>query len=155
MRRLELKIPPLVQLAACGTAMWLMAADSSTSSLGTLEIALISFFSLLGTLFCSAGVWYFNREKTTVDPRYPERTATLVVSGIYKYTRNPMYVGFVSFLLAECVFFAQWLALSWVLIFVWYLTRYQIIPEERALRKIFGEEYTQYQKKVPRWLFGM
>jgi protein-S-isoprenylcysteine O-methyltransferase Ste14 len=155
MSRLELKVPPLLQLAVCGTGMGLMVAISPLPAADPLAISLISVFSLVGTFFCGAGVWYFRKQKTTVDPRYPERSTALVVSGIYQYTRNPMYVGFVSFLLAEYVLVGQWMALTWVLAFVWYLTRYQIIPEERALRKIFGEEYTQYQKSVPRWLLGL
>ncbi len=155
MSRLELKVPPLLQLAVCGTGMGLMAAISPPTAADPLAISLASFFSLVGAFFCGAGVWHFRKQKTTVDPRYPERSAALVVSGIYQHTRNPMYVGFVSFLIAGCVLVGQWLALTWVLAFVWYLTRYQIIPEERALRKNFGEEYAQYQKSVPRWLLGL
>ena len=88
---------------------------------------------------------------TTFDPTKPDRASRLVVSGIYRFTRNPMYLGFAVLLVAE----ALWLASPWAvggpLLFVSFIDRFQIRPEERALRSKFGGEYEAYERNVRRW----
>ena len=107
---------------------------------------------IIGCAFCIAGVVSFKFARTTVNPNKPEQASKLVTSGVYKISRNPMYVGF-AFILAG---WGIWLSSLWALLcvagFIAYLTFFQIIPEERALSKLFGQEFTEYKNKVKRWL---
>ena len=76
----------------------------------------------------------------------------MVSTGIYRVTRNPMYLGLSLVLVAWAVFLSSAWALLGVAAFVLYMDRLQIAPEERALSKLFGSEYTAYRAKVRRWL---
>ena len=78
--------------------------------------------------------------------------SSLVIRGVYRYTRNPMYVGLLLTLLAWAVFLANPLAALWVVVYVLYITRFQIIPEERVLASLFAAEYEAYKGRVRRWV---
>ncbi len=108
--------------------------------------------ALLGALTCLAGVVAFRRAKTTVNPMKPDSTSSLVVSGIYGYTRNPMYLGFLLLLMAWAPALSNVLALVLLLAFVLYMTRFQILPEERLLASRFARDYAEYRARVRRWL---
>ena len=88
-----------------------------------------------------AGIRAFNRHETTVNPMVPEKANALVTSGIYRITRNPMYLALALLLLAWAIFLRNSVALGLVLLFVLYLTQFQIKPEERALEELFGDEF--------------
>jgi protein-S-isoprenylcysteine O-methyltransferase Ste14 len=98
------------------------------------------------------GVVEFRRAGTTVDPRVPGQSAQLVASGVYRYSRNPMYVGFLLVLCGWAVLLGNALSLLLVPAFVVYMNHFQIAPEERAMREKFGAAYTQYADTVRRWL---
>lgn len=109
--------------------------------------------ALVGSGICLAGVLAFRKAGTTVDPMRPAGTSSLVVAGIYSRSRNPMYLGFLLLLLAWGVFLAHPVALlAGPPIFVLYLNRYQIVPEERALEEKFGQDFIAYTRAVGRWL---
>ena len=98
------------------------------------------------------GLLAFRRSRTTVDPFKPHRASAFVASGVYQVTRNPMYVGLLFLLLGWAVFLGSlWPFLAPVL-FVPFVNRFQIKPEEKALARLFGEGYATYTAKVPRWL---
>ncbi len=99
-----------------------------------------------------AGVVSFRLAKTTVNPLKPDTASSLVASGIYRVTRNPMYLGALIVLFAWAAFLANALALILVPTFVLYLNRFQIIPEEKALTTRFGPEFAAYCTKVRRWI---
>lgn len=113
---------------------------------------IVAGVALVGALIAVAGVISFRRAHTTVNPTKPATASALVVSGIYKYTRNPMYLGFASILLALAVFFSNALALVVIPVFVAYLNRFQILPEERALASLFPDDFAAYKARVRRWL---
>jgi len=111
-----------------------------------------SAVALIGVFFCIAGVISFRRAKTTVNPLKPETATSLVTSGIYQVSRNPMYVGFALLLAAWAVYLASpWTTIG-VLGFVLYINRFQIVPEERALSTLFSIEFESYKSKIRRWL---
>jgi protein-S-isoprenylcysteine O-methyltransferase Ste14 len=99
-----------------------------------------------------AGVISFQRAKTTVNPTRPGSASALVVSGVYRVTRNPMYLGLLLVLLGWGVFLSNVLAFIWIPAYVAYMNRFQIAPEERALSCLFGQEFLAYKAKVGRWL---
>jgi protein-S-isoprenylcysteine O-methyltransferase Ste14 len=105
-----------------------------------------------GLSFSLGGVILFRRARTTVSPLTPDAATTLVMSGFYRITRNPMYLGFLFFLLAEIAWLANPAACVIAPLFVVYLNRFQIEPEERALRHRFGQTYNSYAAHVRRWI---
>lgn len=150
---LELRVPPLVLTILVGTLIWfanmaLPATRITIPQAPWLSLALAA----CGIAVAVLGVAAFRQANTTVDPRVPNQSAQVVPTGIYKYSRNPMYVGFFLVLLAWSVSLQQLMALPLLAAFVAYLTRYQIIPEERFLKEKFGVEYVDYCRKVRRWL---
>jgi len=94
----------------------------------------------------------FRRASTTVNPTKPEMTTQLVSSGIYSMTRNPMYLGVLLVLLSWAIWLGSVLNFVVLFLFVWYMTIFQIIPEERALKKIFPETFNTYKSRVRRWI---
>jgi protein-S-isoprenylcysteine O-methyltransferase Ste14 len=149
---LELKVPPLVLVLLSGAAMWLisLAAPSFTWQLvhGKL-VALV--FALSGGIVAVLGVVAFRQAQTTVNPTKPEATSSLVREGVYRLSRNPMYLGFLLALLGLALLLANTLSFAIIPLFVIYMNRFQIIPEERALSAAFGQEFTTYKQKVRRW----
>ena len=150
---LELKVPPplvalLIALAVWGLAVLLPGhlAPPAVRVYAALALALV------GGAFDLAGLLSFQRAKTTILPWRPEQTQALVQSGVYRITRNPMYVG----LLWELAAWAAYLYSPWALLgplaFMGYISRFQIRPEERVLLGLFGPEYHAYQARVRRWL---
>jgi protein-S-isoprenylcysteine O-methyltransferase Ste14 len=98
------------------------------------------------------GILTFRRASTTLDPHRPEDAATLVTTGIYRATRNPMYLGLAMILVGWIVWLAHPLAIAALCLFVAWITRFQILPEERALRAAFRERYDHYRERTRRWL---
>ncbi len=150
---LELKIPPPVVAALAAVAMWGIAAvaPSIDAPEGMRKVAAATI-ALAGVALDIAGIVSFRRARTTINPMKPGTTSSLVRSGVYRFTRNPMYLGLCFLLVAWAVFLACPWALLGPLAFVLYMNRFQIGPEERALSAMFGEEYSAYEATVRRWL---
>ncbi|HGY12513.1 MAG TPA: isoprenylcysteine carboxylmethyltransferase family protein [Desulfobacterales bacterium] len=96
-----------------------------------------SIFISIGLIFIIAGLLSFHFTKTTGNPNKPELVSSLVTSGIYHTTRNPMYVGLIFLLLAWGVWLGSFFSIVVIVIFQQYTTRFQIIPEERAFQNYF------------------
>jgi protein-S-isoprenylcysteine O-methyltransferase Ste14 len=153
MRALELRIPPPVVALLVAVAMWGISLATPPAAIPALIRVVVAIsIGLAGAGIAISGALAFRRAKTTVSPLKPETTSSLVTSGVYRLTRNPMYVGLALALLAWAVFLSSPLALFGPLVFILYMTRFQIVPEERALSSMFGTAYSTYQAKVRRWL---
>ena len=153
MRALKIKVPPPIVALVVAVAMWivaLMAGRNEMSAPGRIGAALA--FAIAGAGIAIAGVAAFRRARTTINPMKPEAASSLVTSGVYRFTRNPMYLGLCLVLVAWALFLFSPLAFLGPLLFILYLNRFQIAPEEIALAAIFGEEYTNYRAKVRRWV---
>lgn len=150
---LGLKLPPVALGVIVAALMW--CASSATPAFDfRFPASLLSSASLalLGAVICLSGVVSFRRAKTTVNPMRPDSTSSLVVSGIYNYTRNPMYLGFLLVLLGWAIFLSNFVAFTLLPAFVVYMDRFQIAPEERALAALFAYEYPAYRARVRRWV---
>ena len=151
--RLELKVPPVALGVIVAALMWCAA-----SATPVLDVRLPASFlssaslALVGALICLSGVVSFRRAKTSVNPMRPDSTSSLVVSGIYKYTRNPMYLGFLLLLLGWAIFLSNLAPFALLPAFVLYMSHFQIRPEERALGSLFAQEYQPYLARVRRWI---
>lgn len=153
MRALQLKIPPAVLTLAFGGAMSAIAANlDSTAFLLPYGRHFGAAFAILGIAVILLGMFTFVRHGTTVDPHQPARTTALVTSGVYRLTRNPMYLGFLLILSGWALLASNWLAVVLVPIFVYLLTKLQIEAEERILEEHFGDAYRRYKARTRRWL---
>lgn len=152
-RWLEHRIPPPVVAVLVATGMWLLARWWPIVEFSVPSPVIVGFaVALVGGIVSTAGAREFRRQKTTVNPLHPERASSVVKTGIYRYTRNPMYLGIAFVLLGCFLAFGGLSAVIGLPTFVWYITRFQIIPEERVLQAKFGGEYTAYLASVRRWL---
>jgi protein-S-isoprenylcysteine O-methyltransferase Ste14 len=149
---LELKIPPPLVALLVALAMWGLARVAPLSGGPSLRVGVALAFAVIGVAFSISGVVAFQRAKTTKNPMKPEAASSLVVTGAYKLTRNPMYLGLLLLLLAWAAFLWSAWALLGPVAFVAYISRFQIAPEEKALAALFGAEYCAYKAKVRRWL---
>lgn len=133
--------------------MWWLAPVLPAFAVGIeYRIGIASTLAATGSVIALAGGWVFLLARTTIDPHRPDKASALVTGGIYRLTRNPMYLGLTLFLTAEATLLASPCLLAVPLLFVLYLTRFQIVPEERALLECFGAEYADYMARVRRWL---
>jgi protein-S-isoprenylcysteine O-methyltransferase Ste14 len=153
MSTLELKVHPPVVAIVIALLMWLTPAVAGLVQIPD-PARLLSAVVLVcvGQGIGIAGVVAFRRARTTVNPVQASLASSLVTRGVYRHTRNPMYLGFLLTLLAWAVFLANPIAVLWVVAFALYITRFQIIPEERVLASLFGAEYEAYKGKVRRWV---
>lgn len=150
---LELKVPPLLVVAATALVMWALAQALDAWSLalpGRVPAAIIA--ASIGFLSALAGVVEFRRARTTVNPLKPGAASALVTAGIYRRTRNPMYLGFALALLGWGIYLSNPVSFAMLFVFTGYMNRFQIVPEERALESLFGEAFKAYRSKVRRWL---
>jgi protein-S-isoprenylcysteine O-methyltransferase Ste14 len=107
---------------------------------------------LVGFAVMTAGLSAFRRSRTTINPLKPEEASSLVITGIYTRTRNPMYLGMLLILIGIGLFLGSALALCVLPLFVLYMNLFQIIPEEEVLKELFGDPYSLYLSKVRRWV---
>lgn len=153
MRWLEHRIPPPLVFALVGVAMWLVRGVTVRIPMDALARGSVAgLLALVGIALGLAGATAFRRAHTTIDPHRPEAVSALVVGGIYRFTRNPMYLGLATILFGWAVYLAAPLAFIGPVLFALYITRFQIIPEERALAAKFGPAYAAYRQRVRRWL---
>jgi protein-S-isoprenylcysteine O-methyltransferase Ste14 len=152
-RSLELRVPPLGVLAVFAIAMaavaWLLPAAKVVVPA---RLVLAAALAGLGVIVPVAGVIAFRRHKTTVNPFTPDQSSSLVADGIYRFSRNPMYLGFLLILVGWSVWLGNWAAALLLPLFVIYMNKFQIEPEERMLRDRFGPQFAKYCEGVRRWL---
>ena len=153
MHVLELKIPPpavgLLMAAIMWLGTWLVPALTFMMP-GHSVVALAA--GLSGAMIDVVSVVAFRRAGTTVNPMKPDTSSSLVASGIYTRTRNPMYLGLLLILLGWAIYLSNAMAFLLLPGFIWYINRFQIEPEEKALASRFGAKFDSYASRVPRWL---
>ena len=153
MRFLELKIPPPIVALCVALLMWITSQAVGPFDMPyRYRVSAALAFVFLGLGFDVAGLISFFRAKTTVNPIKPGSTSSLVTTGVYRTTRNPMYLGLLFVLLGWATFLTNGVAFLLAPVFVLYINRFQIDPEERVLSEKFGTEFSAYQARVRRWL---
>ena len=145
---LDTKIPPpIVTIIILSIIYFFSLKDYNINN------ELISIFLLvLGILFILSAVIQFVKRKTTVNPTKPHKTTSLVISGTFKITRNPMYLGMLLIIMSYSFYKSSIISLVLIPLFIFYINKFQIEPEEYEMRKKFGKEYEEYCKKVDRWI---
>lgn len=153
MNTLELKIPPLLLLILCAAFMWLLAVFVPIVLInfaGQLVIAIL--LAIVGAQIAIAGARACHERQTTVNPLTPEKSATLITDGVFKVSRNPIYLGLLLALIGFAVYLGALTAALVLPMFVWYMNQFQIKPEERSLAQQFGDSFIQYTQRTRRWL---
>ncbi|MBS8262154.1 isoprenylcysteine carboxylmethyltransferase family protein [Roseibium polysiphoniae] len=150
---LKTRIPPPVWLLASGFLIWLVARQLPGQNLhfeGQMLLSVLLGAAGIAVELTSVGA--FLKRKTTVNPLSPNKAKVFINQGLYRYSRNPMYLGMSLLLLAWIMFLGAILGLIFLAGFMFVLTELQIKPEEEALEAKFGEAYRTYRKKVRRWI---
>lgn len=153
MRILELKVPPPVVALVAAVLMWLVSR-SVPAFIFVLPArdAIAVGLAAAGFITGLAGVITFGRAKTTVNPTKPHSSSSLVSWGVYRITRNPMYLGGLLILSGWAIYLSEPLPFLFLLGYVLYIDLFQILPEERVLASLFGSEFIAYKSRVRRWL---
>ncbi len=153
MRRLELKVPPVALTIIVGVLMFACVKAFPNASFAFPGMKIFAAVVLVAAVVVGVvSVHTFRRHETTVNPLAPGNASAIVTEGIYGYTRNPMYLALALALAAWGVYLGNVASLALVAVFVVYLTRFQIRPEERALEGLFGDEFRDYAHRVRRWI---
>lgn len=151
--KLELRIPPLLLVCIWAFLMWIVSGPTQVMSFAfTYKFVVASALFLSGIFVAVSGVVTFRRAGTTVNPTTPDKSCSLVTHGIYRLTRNPMYLGFLLILAGWGFYLSNPISLACLPGFVIYMNRYQIIPEERVLRSTFEHEFESYCERTRRWI---
>ena len=139
-------------LSNCFNYFYLFFSDK----LDLISIPHRTLFSILilfiGILVIINPVVKFIKSKTTVNPVEFKNVEKLVTSGIYKYSRNPMYLGMIMIIISTTVYYLNFYSLLTPFIFFFWINRFQIKREEVFLEEKFGQEYLSYKTKTRRWI---
>jgi protein-S-isoprenylcysteine O-methyltransferase Ste14 len=152
MKSLELKVHPPIVLFVSLILTYGLSYFLPLLPMPSIFFDLHLYIGASGILVAFAGIWEFRKAKTTIDPTKPEKARYLVSGGIYRVTRNPMYLGMQLIIIAAIFKFGNVYGFIALPTFILYITQFQIKPEERIIERIFGDEYVLYKKKVRRWL---
>lgn len=150
---MKLRIPPPLVALVCALMMWLLAEQFPAARVVMPYGAYIAgIFIALGLTIDVVSVLAFRKAKTTVTPLKPEKASKLVISGFYRFSRNPMYLGMLLILTGAAIGFASLANIAVLGGFFAYITAFQIKPEETRLEQLFGAQYRDYRQQVRRWL---
>jgi protein-S-isoprenylcysteine O-methyltransferase Ste14 len=150
---LEHKIPPPIVVLIAAAGMWPLAGITPAIPLDNFWRWIVAGgLALGGLLIARSGVRDFVRAETTINPVNIDAASTLVTTGIFAYTRNPMYLGMTILLLGWAIFLSGVWTFLGPFLFVPFIARFQILPEERVLAGKFGASYKAYTQEVRRWI---
>ncbi len=152
---MDAKIPPDVILLGCGTLMWLSAKYLPEFGFGIPYHAVLSGVVLLsGLIIIFSAKATLSKHRTTERPGRHSlpRVTALVTTGVYNCSRNPIYLGMAILMVGWWMILMNWISIIGVFVFVRFITGFQIIPEERMLERMFGDEYRRYKSRVRRWV---
>jgi len=107
---------------------------------------------LIGMLILINPIFKFIKSKTTIDPIKFKKVNKLITSGIYKYSRNPMYLGLLMIVISTSIFYLNIFSITTPFLFYFWINRFQIKREEIFLTEKFGKEYVSYKTKTRRWI---
>lgn len=153
MNALELKVPPVAVALLAGAGMWLAASVLPSLAFPfPYQQIVAAVLAVAGGVVAGLGVVSFRRAQTTVNPIKPQAASSLVTTGIYRFSRNPMYLGILLGLAGVAAFLANAATLIFLPAFIMYMNRFQITPEERVLSAMFGPDFTAYRQRVRKWM---
>ena len=111
-----------------------------------------SFMIIIGIVIILLAIIQFKKYKTSITPLNPSNATKLIVYGIYKFSRNPMYLGLLLILSGISIIQNPIGGLLFVPAFILYINHFQIIPEESAMLDLFKDDFLKYKENVRRWI---
>ena len=142
--------PPIIALVCALGILFSKPFFREYSNVNNSSISILFF--LIGIACFFFAIKLFKKHNTTISPLKTEKATSLIVSGIYMYSRNPMYLGMLFILISISIRFNIIGGIISISTFIIYITKFQIIPEEEQLKRIFGEKFLNYKKKTRMWL---
>jgi protein-S-isoprenylcysteine O-methyltransferase Ste14 len=150
---LSLRIPPPIWMLLAGAMMWSLDRFSPVLTVVAAPWNRAGWYVMAVALLPAlAAITQFVRARTTINPHDPNKTSALVTGGIYRWSRNPMYLGLLVLLLGWAIRLGSLTPFLIPPLFALLLQQVQIAPEERLLRARFGDDYERYCQRVGRWL---
>ncbi len=133
--------------------MWVVDKQLPGGQLeSAIQLPMAILFAILGIVLVVFSMLAFRRASTTVDPFHPEEASHLIVDGVFSYSRNPMYLSLLLVLISWAIWLGSVYNVAWLALFIYYISVFQIKPEEEAMRSLFGEPYNHYCSTVRRWI---
>ncbi|GGG47310.1 isoprenylcysteine carboxyl methyltransferase [Croceivirga lutea] len=149
---MKIKIPPVVVFLIFSVLMFLLAKYLPVGQFDFFGRVVLSYIlGGAGVLLGSIAVLQFLKNKTTVDPINIDKANKMVITGLYKFSRNPMYLALLLVLIAIGLQLQNAFNTILAAAFVYFMNHFQILPEEVLLEKKFGKEFRLYKKAVRRW----
>ncbi len=149
---MNLRVPPVVVFVVFGGAMYLLAKFLPVGDFDFFgKYYLIWLLVVMAFGIGTVALAHFVLAKTTIDPTAPSKATSLVHKGLYRFSRNPMYLAMLLLLLALGLWLGNAFNTLLAAGFVGYMNKFQIAPEEEALQTLFGKEYQRYCGNVRRW----
>ena len=151
MKSLETKIPPLIIVVFFLVLIFFLKNLLEVFTF-SYQIYISFFFLCLAIAFFSTGIIEFRKYKTTLNPLKPEESSALLTTGVFKFSRNPIYLALLNLLISFSIYLGSFLGLIILPLFVIYMNQFQIKPEEKAMLKLYGKEFENYCSNVRRWI---
>ena len=145
------KIPPPIVTLISGLAIY-FSRNLFPNHYGLILDVCSILLLICGIIIIRTAFLSFKNYQTTINPLNLTKTSSLVNTGVFKYTRNPMYLGMVFILLSIALKFNLYGGIIIIFLFFSFITKFQIIPEEKAMEKLFGQEFKNYKNTTRRWL---
>ena len=145
------RIPPPIVTLICGTSIY-YSKSFFNQFLNFSNNGISLFLLICGLIVFISAVRSFRKQKTTVNPLKPKQASSLVTSGIFRFSRNPMYLGMLIILLSISFKFNLLGGIIISLLFFIFITKFQIYPEEEAMNELFGDKFAQYSNTTRRWI---
>lgn len=149
---LDTRVPPPVVMLVAGTLAWAGSVAFPAADVvfpGSCLLAIVAV--AVGLLLNLYPKLLFRKARTTINPFRPHASTVLLTGGLYRHSRNPMYLGHALILLGLASFLQNWVALLGVPAYMAYVTQFQVKPEERALMASFPKQFKQYKQSTRRW----
>ncbi len=148
-----MKFPPILQVLVAAALAWVLVTYFPIASFGGIIASYAIWLCvILGAFLLAFALNVFRKHETTFDPLDPSKAQKLVVTGAYRFTRNPMYLGMAILLVAWCLFLGDLISFVVLPLFVIVMNELQIKGEEAALAQKFGGDYVAYKRRVRRWI---
>ncbi|WP_306253296.1 isoprenylcysteine carboxylmethyltransferase family protein [Parvularcula sp. IMCC14364] len=148
-----LKYPPILQVFVSVAIAWAIQSYLPQFSVPIpFGNWIAASFCVTGVAITSVAVGIFASNKTTINPVQPEQASNLVTGGLYRISRNPMYLGLVLIITGFVIWFENIAGIASIVLFILTMTLFQIKPEEKVMQAKFGEAYETYRRRVRRWI---
>ncbi len=147
------RVPPPVVVLIIAAMMWWLAKLLAVGEFKTeIQPPIAIIFISAGIVMMLVAAFSFYKAKTTINPLDPAKASHLITTGLFGFSRNPIYLADLLILIGWAIWLGNIFNISLLIVFVVYINRFQIAPEERALGTLFGEAYREYCSRVRRWI---